>query len=66
MHQALQYNQIYNFVLNHNHKFRNIIIIKTFKLEINNIIVDGPTIFNTSAIKINTCGPFYEIYYSPQ
>jgi hypothetical protein len=66
LHQALHYNQIYNFVLNHNHTFQNIIIVKTFKLKINNIIVDAPKISNTSATKISTCGPFYEIFYSPQ
>ncbi len=48
LHQALHYNQIYNFALNHDHKFRNIIIIKTIKIKINNIIVDALKRSNTT------------------
>jgi hypothetical protein len=62
LHQALHYNQIYNFALNHNHKFQNITIIKTFKHKINNIIVDVPKIFNTSATKITHVALFMKYF----
>jgi len=63
LHEDLDYNQIYNFVFNHDDKFWTFLTIKNIQNQNKQDPFKG---FNTCAFKnINTFGPSYEVYYSP-
>jgi hypothetical protein len=59
-HEDFDYNQIYNFVFNHDDKFWTFLTIKDIQNQNQQHPFKG---FNTCALKnINTFGPSYEVY----
>ncbi len=60
LHEDLDYNQMYNFVFNHDDKFWTFLTIKDVQKQNQQHSLKG---FNTCAFKnINTCGLSYEVY----
>jgi hypothetical protein len=60
LHEDLDYNQMHDFVFNHDDKFWTFLTIKDVK---NQNQQHSLKWFNTCAFKnINTCGPSYEEY----
>jgi hypothetical protein len=62
-HEDLDYNQMYNFVFNHDDKFWIFLTIKDVQNQNQQHMLKWS---NTWAFKnINICGPSYEVYLSP-
>ncbi len=63
LHEDLDYSQMYNFVLNYDDKFWTFLNIMDVNNQNQQHLLKG---FNKCEFKnINTCGPSYEVYWSP-
>jgi hypothetical protein len=55
---------MYNYVLNHDHKFWTTLVIKDIQKSRSNIKIKIQShIIKSMFEKFNTCGPFYKVYW---